>query len=167
VKYVAAVLADFGRKRGPLTAARALLGAARHPEQAPHQQCDYHDKHDDDRDRHPNLPPVRFAPGTERTIAAGIGGASPAACRSSSFDRRAVGRSKRGGDQGRAGDHEAERDHPSRNPHRPRPDRVTEDQDAAEDRGEVGRDGGERDDLDAGRGYSRPSAPTISAATRP
>jgi hypothetical protein len=73
VKYVAAVLADFGLQRGPLAAARALLVAARYPEETPDEECDYHDKHDDDRDRHPNLPPVRFAPGTERTIAARIG----------------------------------------------------------------------------------------------
>ena len=44
----------------------------------------------------------------------------------------------------------------------PRPDRVAEDQNATDDRGEVGRDRGERDDLDtgaelqaAGRGIER------------
>ena len=42
-------------------------------------------------------------------------------------------------DQGRACDDERERDHPSGDRHRPGPDRVTEDQDAADDCDEVGR----------------------------
>jgi hypothetical protein len=150
VEGVAAVLADFGLQRGPLAAARAFLVAAWHPKDAPYEE-DYHEKHDDDRNRHPNLASVGFKPGTERTIAARIGRVArgmPIAV------IRALGGEPPGGggDQSRAGDDEAERDHPSDDRHRPRPDRVTEDQDAADDRGEVGRDRGERDDLAAEQG---------------
>jgi hypothetical protein len=70
---MAAVLANFGLQRAPLAAARALLVAARYPEAAPDEGDGYHEKHDDDRDRHPNVASVGFTPGTERTIAARIG----------------------------------------------------------------------------------------------
>jgi hypothetical protein len=72
VKDVAAVLADFGFQWGPLTATRALLAAAWHPKEAPDEEDGYHDKHDDDCDCHPKHASGRFAPGTERTIAARI-----------------------------------------------------------------------------------------------
>jgi hypothetical protein len=72
VKDVAAVLADFGFQSSPLAAARALLAAARHPKEAADEEDGYHDKHDDDCDRHPKRASGRFAPGTERTIAARI-----------------------------------------------------------------------------------------------
>jgi hypothetical protein len=62
VKDVAAVLADLGLQRGPLAAARAFLVAAWHPEDAPYEE-DYHEKHDDDRDRHPKLASVGLTPG--------------------------------------------------------------------------------------------------------
>jgi hypothetical protein len=74
VEDVAAVLADFGIQRGSLAATRAFLVAAWHPEETPHEEDGYQHKHDDDRDRHPNLVPVRFKLGTERTIAARIDG---------------------------------------------------------------------------------------------
>ena len=54
-----------------------------------------------------------------------------------------------GGDQGGPCDHETEGEHPPADLQRPRPDRVTEDQDAADDRREVGCNRGEGDDLDA------------------
>ena len=60
-----------------------------------------------------------------------------------------IGDPVRRGDQGRACDDESKRDHPSGDRHRPGPDRITEDQDAADDRDQVGRYRGERDDLDA------------------
>jgi hypothetical protein len=72
VKDVAAVLADLGSQSGSLAAARALLVAAWHPEEAPGEEDDYHHKHDDDGDSHPNLASVRFIPAMERTIAARI-----------------------------------------------------------------------------------------------
>ena len=59
---VAAVLADLGLQSGSLATARALLVAARHPEEAPDEDDDYHHKHDDDGDSHPNLASVRFIP---------------------------------------------------------------------------------------------------------
>jgi hypothetical protein len=104
VEGVAAVLADFGLQRGPLAAARAFLVAAWHPKDAPYEE-DYHEKHDDDRNRHPNLASVGFKPGTERTIAARIGRVArgmPIAV------IRALGGEPPGGggDQSRAGDDE-------------------------------------------------------------
>jgi hypothetical protein len=65
VEDVAAVLADLGLQRGPLAAASALLVAAWHPEEAPDEEDDYQEKHNDDRNRHPNLAWVGFAPGTK------------------------------------------------------------------------------------------------------
>jgi hypothetical protein len=76
VEDVAAVLADLGFQSGSLAAARALLVAAWHPEEAPDEEDDYHHKHDDDRDSHPNLASVRFIPTMERTIAARIDASS-------------------------------------------------------------------------------------------
>jgi hypothetical protein len=54
-----------------------------------------------------------------------------------------TGDPERRGDQGRACDDESERDSPSGDRHRPGPDLVTEDQDAADDRDEVGSHRGE------------------------
>ena len=96
VKDVAAVLADFGLQRSPLATARALLVAAWHPEETPDEQDDYNEKHDDDRDRHPSLASVRFAPSTERTIPPRIGGVARgnpiAVIRELGGDRRAPAR---------------------------------------------------------------------------
>jgi hypothetical protein len=90
VEDVAAVLADLGFQSGSLAAARALLVAAWHPEEAPDEEDDYHHKHDDDRDSHPNLASVRFIPTMERTIAARIDASHAIASRNSRrFPKRA------------------------------------------------------------------------------
>ena len=59
------------------------------------------------------------------------------------------GGADRSRDQGRPCDHESEREHPPTDLQRPCADRVTEDQDAPDDRGEVGRNRGDSDHLDA------------------
>jgi hypothetical protein len=65
VKDVAAVLAHFGLHGAPLATARALLVAARHPQEAPDDEGDHDEGYDDDRDGHPNLASgIVFTPGT-------------------------------------------------------------------------------------------------------
>ena len=73
MKDVAAVLADLGLQWGSLAAARALLVAARHPQETPDNDEEHDDDQDDDRDRQRCLAVVGSTSAMQPTITALIG----------------------------------------------------------------------------------------------